>query len=210
MEGDHVATPANLPSLISNSSSSISNQFVNGDEVSLSSSESYYIFSEFGRLLSQRLGDCQSGQPSGEEDSVPMDHSSLPQIRYAPSFSLDASVHHGLSSLHPHESRISSGFFDSPTHVASSGESSSGDSLSYFSPGPFPGGYSTSSPSNPFIQASQEEVRAQEEERASALALALEEGLQGLSEGVRSRGSGGGSFGAARSFSEGEAHFRAL
>ena len=104
MEGDRVATPSSLPSLIPNTSSSVSSQHPNGDEVS-SSNSSYFIFSEVGCWLSQRFRVRQSG--------------------------------------------------GSP-------------------------------------------------------ALALEEGLQGLSEGVWSRGSGGGSFGVARSFSEGEVCFRAL
>ena len=139
-----------------------------------------------------------------------MGDSFSPRIESAPSFAFDSSLHNGLPSIHPHESRILSGFFDSPTFVSPTGESSSSDSFSYFSPGPFPGGYSASSSSNSFHQASQEEIHSQEEERVAALALVLEEGLQGLSEGVWSRGSGGGSYGAAGSFSQGEAQFRAL
>ena len=202
-------TPASLPSLIPNSSSSFSSQFADGDEVSISDSYSLYVFTDFSHWSSQS-GIHQPGRFPGEEDPVSMGDSISPGIQPPPSFPFDSSLRDGFPPLHSHESRISSGFLDSPTLVSTDGESSSSDSLSYFSPGPFPGGYSASSSSNPFHQASQEEVHCQEEERAAALALALEEGLQGLSEGVWSRGSGGGSHGAIGSFSQGEAQFRAL
>ena len=166
MEGDHVATPASLPSLIPNSSSSISSQFANGDEVSISDSYSLYVFTEFGHWSSQQPGSCQPGGFPGEEDSLPLGDPFSFWVQRVPSLSYDSPLHDGLSPIHSHESRISSGFFDSPSRVPSSGESSSSHSLSYFSPGPFPGGYSASSSSNPFHQASQEEVRSQEEEHA--------------------------------------------
>ena len=41
VEGDHVATPSSLPSLIPNTSSSLSSQFTDRDEVSVSDSYSY-------------------------------------------------------------------------------------------------------------------------------------------------------------------------
>ena len=138
-----------------------------------------------------------------------MGNSFSPHIQSALTVSFNPSLHDGLPSVHSHESQVSFSFFDSPNHVPSVGESSSSDSLSYFLLGPFPGGYSTSSSSNPFHLASQE-VHSQEEECAAVLALALEEGLQGLFEGVWSGGSGGGSYGAAGSFSQGEVQFRAL
>ena len=208
IEGDHVATPASLPSLIPNSSSSLSSQFADGDEVNISSS--FQLFTEFGNWSFQQSGVRQPGGFPGEENIISVDYAFSPPVQSSPPIPSNSSLHYGLSSLHSHESWILSSFLDSPTLVSSSGESSSSDSLSYFSPGPFPGGYSASSSSNPFRQVSQEEVGPQEEERAAALVLALEEGLQGLSEGVRSRGSGGGSYGAAGSFSQGEARFRAL
>ena len=210
VEGDHVATPASLPSLIPNSSSSFSSQSPDGDEVSISDSYSLCVFTEFGYWSSQQSGVRQSGRFPREEDSLSMGDSFSPRIESTLAFAFDSSLHNGLPSIHPYESRISSGLLDSPTLVSTAGESSSSDSLSYFSPGPFPGGYSASSLSNPFRQASPEEVRSQEEEHATALALALEEGLQGLSEGVWSRGSGGGGHGAVGLFSQGEVQFRAL
>ena len=174
VEGDHIATPASLPSLIPNSSSSLSSQFTDGDEVSVSGSYSHYTFTEFGCWLSQQSRVHQPGGFPGEEDSFPMGNSFSPWIPSTPPIPYDSSLHNELSSIHSHESRILSGFFDSPSQVPSSGESSSSHSLSYFSPGPFSGGYSASPSSNPFHQASQEEVCSQEEERAAALALALE------------------------------------
>ena len=208
MEGDHVATPASLPSLIPNSSSSISSQFADGDEVSVSDSYSLYVFTEFGHWSSQQPGSRQPGGFPGEEDSLLLGDPFSFWVQRVPSLSYDSPLHDRLSPIHSYEPRISSGFLDSPTLVSATGESSSSDSLSYFSPGPFPGGYSASSSSNPFLQATQEEICSQEEERAAA--LALEEGLQGLSEGVQGRGSGGGSYGAAGAFSQGETQFRAL
>ena len=170
VEGDHVATPSSLPSLMPNSSSSLSSQFADRDEVSIPDSYSLHVFTEFGHWSSQQSGVHQLGRFLGEDDSIPMGDSISPWIHSPPSFSFD-SLHDGLSSIHSHEPRISSGFFDSPTLVSTTGESSPSDSLSYFSPGPFPGGYSASSSSNPFLQATQEE------ECAAAPALALEEGL---------------------------------
>ena len=201
-------TPASLPSLIPNSSSSLSSQFADGDEVNISSS--FQLFTEFSNWSFQQSRVHQPGGFPGEENIISVDYTFSTPVQSSPPVPSNSSLHYRLSSLHSHESRISSGFLDSPTLVSSSGESSSSDSLSYFSPGPFPGGYSASSSLNPFRQASQEEVSSQEEECAAALALALEEGLQRLSEGVRSRRSGGGSYGAAGSFSQGETQFRAL
>ena len=209
VERDRIVTPASLPPLIPNSSSSFSSQSANGDEVSISSSSVLCVFTEVGDWLSQQSRVHQSGGSPGEEDSFPIENSLPLWIQSASSLPIDSSIHNGLSTLYSHESRISSGFLNSPTLVSSSGESSSSESLSYFSPGPFPGGYMASSSLIPFRQVSQEEVRSQEEEHTAALALALE-GLQGLSEGVRSRGSGGGVYGAVGSFSQGEAQFRAL
>ena len=93
VEGDCVKTPSSLPSLVPDATPSVSGFYSNGDEVSTSSSSSYYIFSEFGRLWAQQFRDHQSGRSSGEENLVPMDHSSLPQIQYAPSISSDAVEH---------------------------------------------------------------------------------------------------------------------
>ena len=210
VEGDCVVTPASLPSLIPNSSSSFSSQCADGDKVSVSGSSVLRVFTEFGDCLSQQSRVHQSGGSPGEEDSFPMENSFPLWILPASSLPIDSSICDRFSALHSHESRISSGFLNSPTLVSSSGESSSSESLSYFSPGPFPGGYSASSSSIPFRQASQEEVCSQEEECVAALALALEKGLQGLSEGVRSRGSGGGGHGTTGSYSQGETQFRAL
>ena len=104
-------TPASLPSLIPNSSS-LSSQFADGDEVSVSDPHSYYIFTEFGHWFSQFRVRQPGGFP-GEENSIPMGNSLSPQIQCAPSIPYDSSLHDGLSPIHSHESRISSGFFDS-------------------------------------------------------------------------------------------------
>ena len=75
VEGDHIATPASLPSLIPNSSSSVSSQFADGDEVSDSDSYSLYVFTEFGHWSSQQPGSRQPGGFPGEEDSFSMGNS---------------------------------------------------------------------------------------------------------------------------------------
>ena len=98
MEGDHVATPASLPSLIPNSSS-ISSQFADGDEVSISDSYSLCIFTEFGHWFSQQSGICHPGGFPGEEDSVPMGNSFPPRIHSATSFPVDSSFHDGFPSI---------------------------------------------------------------------------------------------------------------
>ena len=129
VEGDQVATPASLPSLIPNSSSSFSSQFTDGDEVSISDSYSLCVFTEFGYWSSQS-GVCQPGRFLGEEDPVPMGDSISPRVQSSPSFPFDSSLRDRFPPpLHSHESRILSGFFDSPTLVSTAGESSS-DSLS--------------------------------------------------------------------------------
>ena len=113
-ERDHVATPASLPPLIPNSSSSFSSQSANGDKVSISGSSVLRVFTEFGDWLFQRSRIHQSGGSPREEDSFPMENSLPLWIQSASSLPIDSSIHNGFSSLHSHESRISSGFLNSP------------------------------------------------------------------------------------------------
>ena len=152
MEGDHVVTPTSLPPLIPNSSSSLSSQSADGDEVNISSS--FQLFTELGHWSFQQSRVHQPGGFPGEENIISVDYAFSPPVQSSPPISSNTSLHYGLPSLHSHEFRIPSGFLDSPTLVSSSGESSSSDSLSYFSLGPFPGGYSASSSLNLFHQVS--------------------------------------------------------
>ena len=207
MEGGLPGTPSSLPSLIPNTSSSSPSSHVSNDEVSVSSFSSYFIFSEFGRSWVQRFRDVSIGG-SSDGDSAPL---AVPYTSTTFRVSIP-SAHPSISdpdpTIHSHEPRVLFSFADSPTLFSSDGESSSVDSLSYFSPGPFPGGYVFSPSSSPFVQPSEEEVHLQEEERSAALVSALEEGLQGLSEGVFRRGYGEGGVGSDGAFSQGEVSSR--
>ena len=149
------------------------------------------------------------GSPTGGSFPMVVPHSrSTFRVSFAPSITSNSALPYQFSPLRPDESRVSLGLSDSSTRVSSSG-SNPFLPVDYFS-GPLPGGFHSSPSSSPFLQSGEEENRVQEEERAAALAVALEEGLQGFSQGVHRRGGGEGGVGAAGAFSQGEVQFRAL
>ena len=210
MAEELASVPSGLPSLTSDSSPS-SHHYHTGDEVSNVSSVSWYIFADPFRYVYQHSGDLRSSRSSSEyRGPVAVPYStSLYRVSFAPSVASDSALPNQFSPLHPDESRVSIGISDSSTRVSSHGDNPFVP-VDYFSPGPFPGGYLPSSPHSPVVQPSEEEVRLQEEERSTALAIALEEGLQGLPQGIFRRGGGEGGAGAVGAFSQGETQFQAL
>ena len=153
-----------------------------------------------------------AGLSSSDESgpvAVPYTTTTFPATLGVP-ISSNSSLLNSFSPLHPHESCLSAGLSDPSTLLSSDGESSSGASFDYFSPGPFPGSYVSPSPSSPFFQPGQEESHQQKEKYSAVLASVLEACLQGLSQGVLPRGNGEGGFRADGSFSEGLVFFECM
>ena len=204
MAEELASVPSGLPSLTSDSSSS-SHNYHTRDEVNNVSSLSWYVFANCFRYNFQRSGDLRSSRSSSEHRgpvAVPFSTATY-RLSFPPSVTSDAVLLHQFTPIHPNESRVSLGVSDSSTRVSSNGDNPFVP-FHYFSPGPFPGGYLPSTPQSPHAQPSEEE------ERAAALAIALEEGLQGLPQRVYGGGGGDGGVGAIGVFSQGEAQFRAL
>ena len=153
-----------------------------------------------------------AGLPSSNKSgpvAVPYSSSTF-LVTVGSSIPSDSALHNPFTSLLSHESHLSAGLSDSSTLLSSDGGSNPGESLSYFSPGPFPRSYVSPSPSSPFFQPGQEEGCQQEEEHLAALASVLEVGLQGLSQGVLPRGGREGDFGSDVSVFEGSLFFERM
>ena len=153
-----------------------------------------------------------AGLPSSNKSgpvAVPYSSSTF-LVTVGSSIPSDSALHNPFTSLLFHESHLSAGLSDSSTLLSSDGGSNPGESLSYFSPGPFPRSYVSPSPSSPFFQPGQEESHQQKEKYSAVLASVLEAGLQGLSQGVLPGGNGEGGFRADGSFSEGLVFFECM